>query len=304
MQPLISVSQELQADSTLLYQHISAMVNTPDARSYDNLESLNQVADYIKEQFLQYSADVMFQEYVVDDSVYKNVIASFGPPEAERIIIGAHYDVCGPQDGADDNASGVAGVLELARLIAKDSLRYRVDLVAYSLEEPPFFRSQYMGSYIHAKYLKDNEIKVKGMMALEMIGYYSDEPGSQDFPVGMMKWFYGDVGNFIAIVKKFRSGSFADRFESSFRKFCGIPVKSIAAPSFVTGIDFSDHLNYWEMGFPAFMITDTAFFRNKNYHQTTDTIETLNFTKMAKVVDAVYKALSEMQVENGKKKLF
>lgn len=239
------------------------------------------------------------QEYTVEKDekreIYKNVIASFGTGNTKRIIIGAHYDVCENQEGADDNASGVVGFLELARLLKGQKLNYRVDLVAYSLEEPPFFRTENMGSYIHAKSLVDNNIDVFGMMSLEMIGYFKDEKKSQSYPVGLLSLFYGNRGNYIAFIKKFGSGKFYRKFYKKYKATKTIKTKKLTAPAFVTGIDYSDHLNYWKFGFSAFMITDTSFFRNPNYHEKTDTMETLNIPKMAKVIDGVFGSLMRLK---------
>ena len=180
------------------------------------------------------------------------------------MVVGAHYDVCGNQPGADDNASGVAGLLELARMLSDCQLKYRIDLVAFALEEPPYFRSPSMGSYIHAKSLADNQIRVKGMISLEMIGYFTEKKRTQEYPVGILKLFYGNRGNYITVVRKFSDGKFSRRFTRSFRD-AKLPVKSFQGPRFLPGIDYSDHLNYWNHGFSAVMITDTSFYRNKNY---------------------------------------
>jgi len=283
-------------DSLRIINYLESIINTDDFRHSENIEILNDVAQYIHQQFSIYSNEVSYQEYMAEGNVYKNVIASFGPLDAKRIIIGAHYDVCGDQDGADDNASGVVGLLELARKLPELSLKYRIDLVAYSLEEPPFFRTEFMGSYIHAKYLKDNNIDVLGMISLEMIGYYSNEKGSQDYPVGLLKWFYGDRGNFIALIKKFGAGTFANKFVSQFKKQNYIKTSTLTAPSWLSGIDFSDHLNYWHFGYSALMITDTAFYRNKNYHEKTDTIDTLDIKKMHQVIKTVIVSLNQISL--------
>ena len=128
----------------------------------------------------------------MERTAIKNIICSINTDKKERIVIGAHYDVCGDQDGADDNASGVAGLLELARLLKHEKLNYRIDFVAYTLEEPPFFGTENMGSSIHAKYISDNKISLKGMISLEMIGYFNDKPHSQKYPLSFLKWFYGN----------------------------------------------------------------------------------------------------------------
>jgi Zn-dependent M28 family amino/carboxypeptidase len=233
------------------------------------------------------------QEFRVNGRTYKNVVASFGIQFNQRIVVGAHYDVCGAQPGADDNASGVAGLLELARMLSYTQTKYRIDLVAFALEEPPYFRSPAMGSYIHAKSLADNHIHVKGMISLEMIGYFTEKKRTQEYPVGVLKLFYGSRGNYITVVRKFNGGKFSRRFTRSFKN-ARLPVKSFKGPRFLPGIDFSDHLNYWNQGFSAVMVTDTSFYRNKNYHTSGDTIDTLNFTSMAKVVNGVYHSLLRM----------
>lgn len=277
------------ADSKQIKKHLAALTQTPKFRNHKNVAQLNIIADYIRQTFKTYSDSTGFQEYKVGGQTYKNVICSFGTENSKRIIIGAHYDVCGDQQGADDNATGVTALLELARMLKGQKLNYRIDLVAYTLEEPPYFRTENMGSYIHAKYLKDNHIDVYGMASVEMIGYFKDEKGSQDFPVGILSWIYGDKGNFITLVKKFSgAGPFVGNFIDHFKHSNQIKTETFPAPKFVSGVDFSDHLNYWKSGFSALMITDTSFFRNKNYHKSTDTLETLDIQRMTKVIDAIF----------------
>ncbi|MGI8892022.1 MAG: M28 family peptidase [Bacteroidia bacterium] len=288
---LSSVAVFASSDTTLIKSHLTAITKTEKFRNYTNVDQLNETADYIKSVFENYSDSVSFQEYNAEGNIYKNVIASFGTQNKKRIIIGAHYDVCGDQEGADDNATGVVGLLELARLLKDNKLNYRIDLVAYTLEEPPFFRTELMGSYIHAKSLAENNVDVYGMIAVEMIGYFSDEKKSQDYPVGLMSVIYGNKGNYIALIKKTGQGKFARKFSRKYKSTKSIKTKRLTAPAFIPGIDFSDHLNYWKFGYSALMITDTAFYRNKNYHEPTDTLETLDIKKMAKVIDGLYKTI-------------
>ncbi len=279
------------ADTTLIKQHLTTLTKTARSRNHKNIDQLNKAAEFIKSVFSKYSDSVFVQEYTVNGTVYKNVICSFGTQNKKRIIVGAHYDVCEDQEGADDNASGVIGLLELSRLLKDKKLNQRVDLVAYSLEEPPYFRSEYMGSYIHAKSLYDRHIEVSGMVSLEMIGYFSDEKKSQSYPIGLLSLFYGNRGDYITLVKKFGAGKFARQFGRNFRSAKTIKTKTFAAPAVVPGIDFSDHLNYWKFGYSALMLTDTSFYRNKNYHQATDTMETLDISRMAKVIDGVFASI-------------
>lgn len=276
------------ANNALLQKHVQALVSAPGYRNYKDTATLNRAADYIKSEFLKITEQTETQVYKVEGKEYKNVICSLGPREGERIIIGAHYDVYGNQPGADDNASGVAGLLEMARLLSLQNLKYRIDLVAYTLEEPPFFRGNAMGSFVHAQSLYAQKVPVKGMVCLEMIGYFNSEPKSQRYPVSIMRWFYGNTGDYILVVQKFGNGSFGRQFNKEIRKNATINTKFIRSPKFITGIDFSDHRNYWNFGFNAVMITNTAFYRNHNYHLEGDSITTLDFNRMAKVVDQVY----------------
>ncbi len=286
----------ISIDTAQLRTDVTTLCNTKLPRNSENVDVLDSIADYIKQEFGKTAGRVSEQAFEVRGKTYRNVICSFGPENAERIIVGAHYDVCGKQAGADDNATGVAGLLELARLFGKqdDSLKNRIDFVAYTLEEPPYFRSEHMGSAVHARSLKEAGVKVKAMVCLEMIGYFTDKPKSQDYPVGLLKTAYPSTGNFIAIIGKMGQGKLTKSVKRDMIAYGNIPVESLNAPSFVTGVDFSDHLNYWAEGYPAIMITDTSFFRNKNYHQETDTIDTLDFEKMAEVVKGAFGAIRNL----------
>jgi Zn-dependent M28 family amino/carboxypeptidase len=239
---------------------------------------------------------VVAQPFIVDQGDVRNIIASFGPESGPRVVIGAHYDVAGNQPGADDNASGVSGLLELARLLSTDSakLPMRIDLVAYTLEEPPYFRTKHMGSWIHAKSLKDSSVDVRIMLSIEMIGYFRDSEDSQRYPSKILGWFYPSKGNFISVVSNFGSHFASSSFVSLMKEGCGVPIERLTAPASIPGVDFSDHLNYWECGFDAAMITDTSFLRNDNYHETTDTPESLDYARMAEVVNGVYHAATHM----------
>jgi len=277
-----------EPDTVYIHKHLTALTKTENPRNYLHENQLNSTAEYIRSVFLMYSDSVKFQPYKVRGRTYKNVICSFGTEHDKRLIVGAHYDVCEDQEGADDNASGIVGLLELARMLQDQELNYRIDLVAYTLEEPPFFKSENMGSFVHAKYLVDQEIEVMGMVCLEMIGFFKDEKKTQDYPLGIMSLLYGSRGDYIALVKKWGAGNFARRFSRKFKSQDLIRTKSISAPKKIPGIDFSDHLNYWKFGFSALMITDTAFYRNKNYHEKSDTLETLDLSRMSQVIESVY----------------
>jgi len=254
---------------------------------------LDSLSGYIGAEFEEAGGTVSYQTYEADGLKYRNVVSVFGPDSEERIVVGAHYDAAFGLPGADDNASGVAGLMELAYLLGKTPPPMRVELVAYTLEEPPFFATREMGSAVHARSLKDEGAKVRLMIALETIGYFSDAPGSQEYPLSLLKLFYPKVGDYIAVVGKLGQGGEVRSVKKAMMGASELPVYSISAPSALPGIDFSDHRNYWEMGYKAVMITDTAFYRNHNYHMDTDLPETLDYERMAMVVDGVYAAISD-----------
>ncbi|MCB9173930.1 MAG: M28 family peptidase [Flavobacteriales bacterium] len=284
-----------QVDTSQIKNHLIAITKTNGYRNYKNVELLNNTADYIFNHFQKYADTVYFQEYIVDKITYKNVICSFGIEKLKTIVVGAHYDVCGNQEGADDNASGIVGLLQLAKELSGKELNHKIELVAYTIEEPPYFRTEFMGSYVHAKSLIDNNVDVYGMVSLEMIGYFKEEKRTQSYPLGILSLFYGNRGNYITLVNKFGKGSFARRFSKEFKKTKIINTKKFTGPKSLPGIDFSDHLNYWKFGFSSLMITDTAFYRNKNYHEKTDVLESLDFSKMGLVIDGVLKSLLELK---------
>jgi Zn-dependent M28 family amino/carboxypeptidase len=256
------------------------------------VENLDRVANYIREEFEQTSGRVSEQVFQVDGHTYRNVILQFGPESGARIVIGAHYDTHGEYPGADDNASGVAGLIELAHLLDQATLETPVELVAYSLEELPYFGTENMGSAVHAQKLRDGNVPVKLMVSLEMIGYYSDEKGSQHYPYDWLKYFYPTKGNYVMIVGKLDGTGDVRRVKSAMSSATDLAVYSINVSSeILPDIERSDHLNYWKQGYSAVMVTDTAFLRNKNYHSENDTLEKLDYDSMAKVVVGVYEAV-------------
>lgn len=281
-----------KADTFLIKKHLIALTKPENRfRNYRDTVTLNQAAIYIKNIFLQYADTVFEQPYQVRGVTYKNVIASFSINNPKRIILGAHYDVCGNQAGADDNGSGVAGILELARMLKGKKLSYRVDVVAYTLEEPPFFWTQNMGSYIHAKSLFLEKAQVEGMLSLEMIGYFKSEKKTQTYPLKILRLFYGNKGDYIAIMTKINKGHFARKFSRKMLENRQLRIKKVAAPKKLPVADRSDQRCYWDFGYSAFMINDTAKYRNVEYHQPGDVMERLDFVKMAAVINTVFLAL-------------
>jgi hypothetical protein len=289
-QPLFakpSLAQARRIDPEQLRKHVVMLSEQLSPRDQNSVANLDRAAAYIRDRFAANRARVTEQPFEVAGQTYRNVIASFGPEAGERIVIGAHYDAYQRYPAADDNASGVAGLLELAGLLAKENLAVRVDLVAYTLEEPPYFYTSHMGSVVHAESLKHQGVKVRLMISLEMIGYFSDADDSQSFPISLLRLLYPSRGNFVSVVGSIGDGLLVRRLKSTMLTASPLPVYSINAPRFVPGIDFSDHLSYWQAGYPAVMITDTAFYRNHNYHTANDTAEKLDYTRMTMVVEDV-----------------
>jgi Zn-dependent M28 family amino/carboxypeptidase len=281
----------MSAAADRLETHVRMLAETLAPRSADHPAGLDRVAAYIQGQFEEQVRRVEMQPYTVGSMTVRNVRALIGPETPARVVVGAHYDAAGPHPGADDNASGVAGLLELARLLDGTTLSTQVELVAYPLEEPPFFGTDRMGSAVHAAALKEQGVAVRAMLALEMIGYFSDAPRSQRFPLFLMRPFYPSTGNFIVVAGSLFQRSIVRTVREAMRAASPLPVESINAPTLLPGIGLSDHRNYWRVGYDAAMITDTAFYRNPNYHAATDTPDTLDYPRMAQVVDGVHGAV-------------
>lgn len=297
-QPVGRVSQVKDlshvADPVLLQQHVQYLSTLPNGRSSSASSSLSNAANYIDAAFREYCERVEEQAYTAHGAEVRNVSCIFAPESRQTIVVGAHYDAYEDLPGADDNASGVAGIVELARLLATASTTgaHRIELVAYTLEEPPYFRSPEMGSARHAKRLHDEGREIKAMLALEMIGYYTETPKSQNYPIPFLVPFYPREGNFIAVISHFEDIQLTREVKKLLKSALQIiDVHSFNAPEFIPGVDFSDHRSYWQYGFPAVMITDTAWLRNENYHKETDTYETLDYNKMADVVTSTYWAV-------------
>ena len=270
-----------------LRAHVRMLSEELVPRSWRHRANLKRAADYIADNLRQSGGRVQIQSFHAAGNTYDNILAAFGPDREPWIVVGAHYDVAGDGPGADDNASAVAGLLELGRLLGAQPPSRRVLLAAYCLEEPPFFGTSEMGSAVHARSLKRDGRQIELMICLEMIGYFSDEPGSQGFPFPLLRLFYPSRGNFIMVVDRMIS-THGPRIRDAMQPATPLPVYSINAPSFLWGIGLSDHRNFWKNGFDAVMITDTAFYRNRAYHTSGDTADRLDYARMARVVDGLF----------------
>ena len=286
----------IKAKRERLYQDVDFLCKIRPYRNYRNLDSLEKAGSYISGELSSHGYKPVEQSWEAEGNVYKNIIASYKEEKERRLIIGAHYDVAGDQEGADDNASAVAGLLETARLISENqpALDYGIDFVAYNLEEAPFFTTDKMGSYIHARSLYETGVNVLGMICFEMIGYFSDEPGSQKFPSEEVAKLYPDTGNYIVVVGIEKCRKFNDLVFSLMQECAAVAVERIDFPDSNELAARSDQRNYWKFGYDAVMINDTSFMRNPNYHLPSDTINTLDFDKMTGVVSSSYYAITHL----------
>lgn len=257
-------------------------------RDSDHAGKLELAAAYVADRLSESGGLVTSQPFTARGAEYRNVVARYGPAGGPVWVVGAHYDAfgsTGPMAGADDDASGVAGLIELGRLLGRRAPAVRVELVAYANEEPPFFGSGDMGSAVHARSLTGR--KVRGMVCLEMIGYFT---ARQPWPAAVLRLLYPSRGDFIGVAGRSKDARLARFLKSGIRGAGGIRVFSFSAPEPVAS-DASDHRNYWAHGVPAVMVTDTAYIRNPNYHTSFDTPDTLDYIRMARVVDGVANAL-------------
>ncbi len=276
-----------------LYQHVEVLSVKIGDRHLWKEGSLDKSADYIESELTALGYAVQRQTYSCYGKSVSNLIADKKGTEGGLIVIGAHYDTVPGTPGADDNASAVAGLLELARWLKGSESKKTLAFVALVNEEPPCFGSYNMGSMVYARHLREQKTPVEVMVSLEMIGFFRPEP-IQSYPLPGMGLFYPKTGDYIGVVGNFRSSKYVSFFKKGIKKHSGINARSLTAPEFFGGINLSDNYSFWRHGYRAIMVTDTSFFRNGNYHQETDSIDTLNFEKMAEVVKGLYHTLSEL----------
>jgi len=281
--------------SERLRESVEKLCSEFTPRSHRDVRSLDRAADWIAGRFRDSGLDVEFQEYGIEAAVYRNVIArrAGSDPSAGAIVIGAHYDAYGDMPGADDNASGVAVLLELARTLPDGPTKRTHYLVAFSTEEPPHFGTDDMGSYVFARGLQDSGVDVVLMVALDLVGFYSDEPGSQRFPSAVFRLLYPHRGNFIAVVGDLKAGPGIERAKRGMLAGGRLPVHSLRAPRSTGLVHLSDDFSFRRLGLAGVVVTDTAFLRNPHYHEPEDTPEKLDYERMAELVKSLHGILWE-----------
>jgi len=271
-----------------IQRHVFKLSGQIGQRNIWNHVKLNAAATYIKNTFEQLGYKVTTQEYRAQGKKVENIEVEKVGTEfpTDYIIIGAHYDTVIGSVGADDNASGTAALLEIARLLKEKRLPYTVRFVAFTNEEPPLFLTDNMGSRQYAKRLKKRGETIIGMLSIESIGYYSDKKKSQRYPL-ILGLFYPHTANFIAFVSNFGSRRLLRSTINAFRHDTKFPSQGIAAPKHFVGVGASDQSSFWEQGYPAMMVTDTAYMRFPYYHTEKDTPDRLNYDYMARVVSGL-----------------
>lgn len=277
--------------------HVSHLAREIGQRNVFHPDALHAAADYIRREWGAQHYQVNSQHYEAMGVASENLeVRRIGKTRPDEIIlVGAHYDTITGSPGADDNASGIAALLELTRLFVTVETARTLCFVAFANEEPPFFFWGQMGSRVYAEAAKARGENIRLMLSLEMLGSYSDRPGSQGYPP-LLRHFYPDRGNFIAMVSNRASRKELQQLVAAFKAHSDFPVESLATFEFVPGVAWSDHLSFWRKGYPAIMITDTAFYRNDAYHTPDDTPEKLNYPAMARVVEGLFNALKGLEL--------
>jgi Zn-dependent M28 family amino/carboxypeptidase len=290
-------------DATLearLTRHVHVLAREIGERNVYHPASLGAAAQYIETELAAIGHAVDRQTYVargVESSNLELALTGQRRPE-ESIVVGAHYDTVDGSPGADDNASAVAALIEIARLLHGRALGRTLKLVAFVNEEPPFFFWGEMGSQVYARAARQRREDIRLMISLEMLGYYRDEPGSQAYPP-LFRHFHPDRGNFIAFVSNRRSGGAMHRAAQAFRAHSDFPLETTATFGWIPGVAWSDHLSFWRAGYPAFMCTDTAFFRNPFYHSAQDTPDKLDYSRLARLTDGLAQMCRELSDMDG-----
>jgi hypothetical protein len=281
--------------------HVVRLSESRPGRNIIATDNLTPARNYIAKQFSDIGFNPRYQSYDIEGDEYSNIIVDIPSPVkgAPVLIVGAHYDSVENSPGANDNASGVAAIIEIGRYFSiHQPLHNHLRLIAFANEEPPFFHTDEMGSLVYAKTLSIRNETVLGMISLETIGYYTDAKGSQKYP-RVFDLIYSDQGNFLSFVGNFQSRNLLTSSIALFRKQSKVPSQGVVSPAFVPGVGWSDHWSFWKVGLNAIMVTDTALYRYQHYHESTDTPEKLNYQYYAKVVFGLNKVIEGLVAQDN-----
>lgn len=307
--------KELGEDELTIYRnlknHVHFLAETLGERNMAHRENLEKAAAYIEKSFRDHGGNVNSQTYELQKGFWfsgagpkdykpRNIEVEFlGKVYSDEIIlVGAHYDSVFGSPGANDNATGAAALLEMGKILSGKKLKRTIRLVAFVNEEPPFFKTQNMGSYVYAQRSWQRKENILGMISLETLGYYSDQKGSQKypFPLGLFK---PDKGNFVAFVSNIHSKPLLNKIVTQFRDHAEFPSDGVAVPQIITGIDWSDQWSFWKFNYPAIMVTDTAIFRYPYYHSLEDTVDKIHYDRLARVVLGISKVIEGLANEQA-----
>lgn len=297
--PLQKLSAAESSSAERLAAHVRALANDIGPRNIWTTGSMADSVRYIHGELAALGYQVQTQEVAsVKEMVFNLEIEIPGRTLAsEIVVVGAHYDTVPDCPGANDNGSGLAVLLELARLLVDCEPQRTIRLVAFANEESPFFFTESMGSRVYARQARKRQENITAMLSLETMGYYSDERESQLYPFPL-SYFYPDQANFIAFVGNIKSRRLVRRAISAFRRHGHFPSEGLAAPFFIRGASWSDHQSFWAEGYPAIMVTDTAFYRYAAYHTPYDTPEKLDYKRLARVVSGLAPTILELAAPN------
>jgi Peptidase family M28 len=260
-------------------------------RNMARYQQLIGAATFIEDSFSRAGLQPRRDSYELHGRACHNIETEIRGARPEILLIGAHYDSVLGSPGANDNGSGVAAMLALARRFAARPLSKTLRFVAFVNEEPPYFLTEQMGSFVYAKRCKTRGDQITAMISLETIGYFSDAPHSQTYPLLGLGGFYPTVGNFIGFVGNVPSRALLRRVTALFRQHSKVPSEGAALPSFIPGVAWSDQWSFWQHGYRGIMVTDTAPFRYPHYHSATDTPDKLDYDRFALVVSGIEKMI-------------
>jgi hypothetical protein len=295
--PLEALPLELFPVKARLENDVRYLAEVIGERHYRNEGSLERTAQYLEGRLANLGYSVRVQAYGPGQPhPFKNLEVEIrgGKRPDEIVVIGAHYDTVPGSPGADDNATGIAALLELARDFSGKKPKRTIRFVAFVNEEEPFATTPAMGSMVYARAAREHGDRIMAMVSLESIGFYSDEPGSQNYPVPL-RWLYPDTGIFLAFVGNFASCGLVRDAIASFRAQAQLPSEGLAIPeALVKDIGRSDHASFWRYGYSALMVTDTAPFRNPNYHSEDDKADTLDFERFTLAVLGLRRVVEDL----------
>ena len=279
---------------TELVTDVQKLAGEIGERNMNRYPQLLAAADFIEASMTSAGLKPQRVSYELRGRACHNIEVEIRGTSPEVFVIGAHYDSVFGCPGANDNGSGVAALLALARRFAGKSARQTLRFVAFVNEEPPYFQSEEMGSFVYAKRCQARGDRITGMISLETIGYFSDAPGSQKYPGAGLGFFYPSKGNFIGFAANTSSRSLLRATVAAFRKAGRLPCEGAALPAAIPGIGWSDQWSFWQCGYPAIMVTDTAPFRYPHYHEPTDTSEKLDYDRFALVVSGMESVIKDL----------